>query len=309
MSEQPEPKVLVLLATHNGAAFLGAQLDSILAQEGIDLRVLAADDASTDGTAELLDARAAGDPRLTVIRRTENSGGAAPSFYDLLLRAPVDDGTFVAFADQDDIWRPGKLARHAAVLSGGDIDAVSSNVIAFGDGGRHLIRKDYPQRRFDYLFEGPGPGCTHLMSPRLVGLVRAELQREGSPAPRTDFHDWLVYVVCRAAGLRWHIDPEPTVEYRQHGGNVFGANVGFRSASSRLALMNRRWHRTQASLLTEVAIHLSEPANRAELERLRTLVADTSLRARLALATRWRWLRRRPRDQVALAGLIALGRW
>ncbi len=231
MSEPPEPKVLVLLATHNGAAFLGAQLDSILAQEGVDLRVLAADDASTDGTAELLEARAAVDPRLTVIRRTENSGGAAPNFYDLLLRAPVDDGTFVAFADQDDIWRPGKLARHAAVLADGEIDAVSSNVIAFGDGGRHLIRKDYPQRRFDYLFEGPGPGCTHLMSPRLVGLVRAELQRDGSPAPRTDFHDWLVYAVCRAAGLRWHIDPEPTVEYRQHGGNVFGANVGFRSAS------------------------------------------------------------------------------
>ncbi len=131
---------------------------------------------------------------LTVIRRTQNTGGAAPSFYDLLLRAPVADDTFVAFADQDDIWRPGKLARHAAILAGGEMDAVSSNVLAFGDGEEHLIRQGLPQRRFDYLFEGPGPGCTHLMSPRLVRLVRGELEREGFARARRR--------LPRLAGLR-----------------------------------------------------------------------------------------------------------
>ena len=309
MSEPPDPKVLVLLATHNGEAFLGPQLDSILAQERVDLSVLAADDASTDGTVALLEARAAADPRLTIVRRETNTGGAAPNFYDLLLRAPDEDDLFIAFADQDDIWRPGKLARHAAFLADGGIDGVSSNVVAFGPKGRFLLRKDFPQRRYDYLFEGPGPGCSQLLSPRLVRLIRAQLRRADSPAKNTDFHDWLVYAVCRGAGLRWLIDSEPTVDYRQHSGNVFGANVGFRSASSRLALMKRRWHREQAAMLAEVAVELAPQEQRAELQRLRTLIADTSLRARLALAAKWRWLRRRRRDQVALAGLIALGRW
>lgn len=317
MSAPALPKVRVLLATHNGERFLGEQLDSILNQDGVDLEVLAADDASTDSTPELLEQRAAVDARLTVIRRERNSGGAAPSFFDLLQRSP-DDDALIAFADQDDIWLPGKLARHARLLATAGADGVSSNVTAFGDGSRSLVRKDFPQRRLDYLFEGPGPGCTHLLSPRLAAAIRAELAREGSPARDVDFHDWLDYVICRASGWGWHIDAEPTVDYRQHDGNVFGANVGLRSARTRLGLMAERWHRRQATMLADVAIGLTGAdqagatgrlAVRDELVRLRALLVDTGLRARLALAARWPQLRRRRRDQLALAALIVIGRW
>src|SRR5690606_7937411 len=129
-------------------------------------------------------------------------------------------------------------------------DGVSSNVTAFGDGGRTLVKKDYPQRRYDFLFEGPGPGCTHLLTPRLAEALRAQLRDPESPAREVAFHDWLDYVICRAAGWRWHIDGEPSVDYRQHGGNVFGANAGVQAAATRLGLMKQRWHRGQAQLLT-----------------------------------------------------------
>ena len=49
-----EPRVLVLLATFDGRRYLPAQLDSILAQHDVDVRVLISDDGSTDGTVDYL---------------------------------------------------------------------------------------------------------------------------------------------------------------------------------------------------------------------------------------------------------------
>lgn len=47
-------RIDILLATYNGAAFLGEQLDSIEAQTHENWRLIARDDGSTDGTLEIL---------------------------------------------------------------------------------------------------------------------------------------------------------------------------------------------------------------------------------------------------------------
>ena len=44
------PRVLVLLASYNGEKWIGQQLESILTQEGVELRVKVRDDGSSDGT-------------------------------------------------------------------------------------------------------------------------------------------------------------------------------------------------------------------------------------------------------------------
>src|SRR6185437_14487000 len=46
------PRVLVLLASYNGARWIGRQIESILAQEAVDVRIVIADDGSSDGTLE-----------------------------------------------------------------------------------------------------------------------------------------------------------------------------------------------------------------------------------------------------------------
>ena len=47
-------KIVVLLSTYNGERFLCAQLDSLLVQEGVELKVLVRDDGSSDSTWDLL---------------------------------------------------------------------------------------------------------------------------------------------------------------------------------------------------------------------------------------------------------------
>src|SRR5690606_25490857 len=142
-------------------------------------------------------------------------------------------------------------------------------------------------------FESPGPGSTHLMSPRLFALLRETVT--GDPeAAAVDYHDWLDYVLARASGWRWHIDGEPTVEYRPHEGNGIGASVAARASPGRLRVVGSRWHRGQVERLTRVAARRAPTPAR---DRMLELVGDTGPRARLALARRAGQLRRRPRDR------------
>ncbi|MEP6482260.1 MAG: glycosyltransferase [Rhodoglobus sp.] len=304
------PLVTVLLATWNGRLWLQQQLDSILTQAGVEVRVIALDDESTDGTREYLLELAQADARLTVLPSMGRSGGSAANFYRLLRLATPSIEGYVAFSDQDDIWHPGKLEKHLGILQAGNHDAVSSSVTAFTpEGRRTLIRKDFPQREFDYLTESPGPGSTFVITPRLARLVVEELTDAASPAASAEFHDSLIYAIARGRGWSWHIDGEPSLDYRQHEQNVMGSNTGLGSALARLRLIREHWHRNQAILHARVAMRLAEGERRAALERMLSLFESRGIRARLALARRAGTMRRRPRDQWIIGFLIAIGVW
>ena len=77
--------------------------------------------------------------------------GAAGNFLRLLREASLDGADFVALADQDDIWLPTRLARAAALLREGKLDAYSSDVAAFWDSDqcdRVTIRNQFERRIF-----------------------------------------------------------------------------------------------------------------------------------------------------------------
>ena len=303
------PRIAVLLATYNGRTWLADQVDSILNQTDVDVHIIALDDGSTDGTVEWLAERAEREPRLTVLPTESASGSSAANFFRLVERADVSNADYVAFADQDDLWRPRKLVSQVAQLQDRSASGVSSSVMSFTpDGTQTLIRKDFPQREFDYLTESPGPGCSFLMTQELVEIIRSVLERE--PLARAaDFHDSLIYVIARAAGLTWHIDGEPTVDYRQHDGNVMGANVGASSALSRLTLIREHWHRNQAIVHTKVGLSVASDSTRPGLTRMLELLESRRVRDRWALARRSTQMRRRPRDRRIIGLLIATGIW
>jgi rhamnosyltransferase len=306
----PVPAVTVLLATYNGLPWLPEQVATILDQQGVAVELVVSDDGSDDGTWEWLQDLSGREARVRLLARPERRGGPAGNFYRLLQEASWATSDVVAFADQDDLWRPGKLATSAALIVGGAADGVSSDVVAFRpDGKRHLVRKSYPQRRLDYLFEGAGPGSTIALSGRLAALIRAQLDAADGHAAEVEFHDWLAYVVCRAAGWRWIIQPVATVEYRQHGANAFGANFGGGPALTRLKLIRAGWHRGQATVLARVALDVAQPRDRPELESVLALLVEPGWSARWRLARLSRQMRRRARDRWIMAVLIVVGLW
>jgi rhamnosyltransferase len=302
--------VVVLLATHDGAAYLEQQVASILDQRDVLVRLVVSDDASTDGTPQLL-ADLARDPRVDVLPPGA-FGTPQGNFLRLMREADVTGATAVALADQDDVWHPDKLARQLEQLDRLDVDGVSSNVSAFWErDGRtvrtRLIDKAQRQVALDFLLESAGPGCTYVMRPDAFAAVRAALERvrDDGAVP----HDWLAYAVVRARGGRWHIDPAPTLEYRQHGANATGANSGLSQALVRVRRLADGDYRRQCAAVAALCAAVADDAQRPRLERIAPLLARDDRRSRRALLRLAPQLRRKPIERRLLQLVLLLGIW
>lgn len=247
-----KPKIAVLMATYNGLNWLPEQLHSILNQVDVELMLYVSDDGSSDGTYELIKELAADDPRIVLLPQIQRMGSAGKNFYRLICDVDVTGYDFIAFADQDDIWKIDKLSTHVDLMKRHGAEAISSNALAFWpDGSQKLIVKSQPQKPYDFLFESAGPGCTFLMTPWLVGEIRRQLINH-EEARDVTLHDWLTYAICRAHGRRWVIDTVPSIQYRQHQTNVVGANSGFKAAFTRLKKINSGWYRREVALISRV---------------------------------------------------------
>lgn len=106
-------RVDVVVPCFNYGHFLGRCLDSILSQEGVDVRVLVIDDCSTDDSADVADRLAAADSRIEVQRHAVNRGHIATYNEGLLDWAT---GDLVVLLSADDLLAPGALGRAAAIM-------------------------------------------------------------------------------------------------------------------------------------------------------------------------------------------------
>ena len=106
-----DPLVSVVLPTFNRERSVGKAIESVLRQTYTRLEVLVVDDASTDGTPELV--RGLGDARIVYLRQDDNRGGSAARNRGL----SAARGELIAFQDSDDEWLPHKLERQVGLLT------------------------------------------------------------------------------------------------------------------------------------------------------------------------------------------------
>jgi hypothetical protein len=209
---QTNPLISIALCTYNGERFVREQVESLLAQDYANLEVVAVDDASTDGTAAILEACAARDPRLRLFRNATNLG-----FRLNFERAMgLCRGELIAPSDQDDVWRTDKLRLLQSSL--GDAAAAYCDSELIDELGHPLGRRlsqKFPMGRIDdpasFLFDNCVAG--HAL------LLRQSLLERALPIPEGMFHDWwLAFVAASASGIAYC--PEPLVQYRQHAASV-----------------------------------------------------------------------------------------
>lgn len=98
-------RISVAIATYNRAAMVREAIAAALAQSRAPEQVVVADDASTDGTIEMLRSLAAADPRLHVIEQALNSGGVEN--WNAAMNATRGD--LIAWCSDDDRFLPGHL--------------------------------------------------------------------------------------------------------------------------------------------------------------------------------------------------------
>lgn len=225
-------KIAVLLATYNGDKFLKFQLDSIINQKDVQVEVFISDDESTDHTLEVIQSYCDQHQNIK-LKNHSRVGGPAKNFYFLLNQIDTKKFEYIALADQDDLWPDYRLARAVEKLVKHKADAYSSDVIAVDDKEKFLkiIKKSQPQKKWDYIFETPGPGCSFVMTSTFVHYLQSRLKNDVLNFP---YHDWLIYALGRQAKFKWIIDDAPNLFYRQHQQNFMGANFGFQSRLKRL---------------------------------------------------------------------------
>lgn len=297
-------RVAICLATYNGERHLDELVCSISSQTHRQWILFARDDGSKDGTRAMLAERAATDPRIRVVRDSgANSGSPAANFFAILHQIDLAEFDYVCFADQDDVWFPGKIERAIQCLATTGASGYSCDLIAFDNAARKAwyYQKSQDLRRLDYLFQGASAGCTYLLTREAAQLVRDRLGTLCAAFPSNRSHDWLIYAICRSHGLGWHLDKAAHVAYRQHGGNAFGALPGARGLSTRLRLARSGWYREHVLWLGQFL------KNSPDEEAVLAAVKRLTIGDRLMLARRVSGFRRRRRDRVMLAATFLAG--
>lgn len=232
-----ERHVAILLCTYNGAEFLRKQLDSIINQTHPNWTIYVSDDGSTDRTLDILCCYRTrlGEDRMRIFDGPRQ--GFAKNFLSLIKKSSVQ-GDFYAFCDQDDIWYEDKLARGLYHVESGSVEQpflfcsrtrlidASGRVIGFSP----LFTKKPTFR--NALVQSLAGANTMLLN----GAARA-LLAEIPDGVHIVSHDWITYILVSGCGGRVVYDPLPTLDYRQHGSNLIGSNIGVASRWRRIKKM------------------------------------------------------------------------
>ncbi len=297
--------VAILMCTYNGAEFIKEQLRSFEDQTHSNWSLWVSDDGSSDETLGII--RAFRDRHLnrTIEIFEGPKAGFSQNFQSLLLRKI--DADYYAISDQDDIWYPEKLERAATIMSERNIDLYGGRTTTMVNSGSEigcspLFTK--PTVFQNALVQSVMGGNTMMLSRQFSQLVAQTTMMDVAS------HDWWLYMLCTGSGHRVFYDQRPMLSYRQHGGNIIGANTGWRARTNRVFRLFRGdfavWNATNVNALKAHLFMLTPQSQKAVLsfEKLRKRRGFPAL----VLLKRLGFFRQTTMGQIALYLSAFLGR-
>lgn len=221
------PTYSVIMTSFNYAAYIGAAIDSVLAQTFQDWELLIVDDRSTDASWEIIQRYR--DPRIQRFLQPVNLG-ACEAYNFALAKAR---GRLIASLDSDDVFMPGKLERQMAFLERHpEVDICGVHVAEIDEAGMPLAGTQPHAEWFNTCLDLNDPAhwvwTNHLCHSGVV--VRAEMHRTLGPFDTrlVSTPDWEFWLRGLVAGARFAVIPEPLVGYRNHGENITQNSGGAR---------------------------------------------------------------------------------
>lgn len=229
--------VHIVMATYNGAAYLEEQIESLLGQTYKNITIEVCDDGSSDETCSMIQRYCEGDDRISLHRNEENLG-YVKNFLEGIRRSSAP---YIMLCDQDDIWDPDKVevTLHAMKQEesvNDDVpvlvftDAMNYNSDSGEETGRFHKTSHLDTKKVDtaHLFmENKCIGCTVMVNRQILPFL--------SRFPEEiRVHDWWLALICSHFGKIVYVD-QPTLRYRQHGGNMIGGSSFADYVKNRLA--------------------------------------------------------------------------
>jgi glycosyltransferase involved in cell wall biosynthesis len=218
--------------TFNGMKHLPQQLDSIATQTRAVQHIVISDDNSTDGTWEYLENWAKhASIRVTLVRNQPQLGLIA-NFEQAVSMVEAD---IVFSSDQDDVWLPNKVELVAAVFERHpDVQLVHTDADLIDGSGRELgttLLTELMVSDRERIAVREGKAYEVYFRRNLVTGAAAAFRKNildlARPIPNVLYHDaWLAFMASAVGKV--HLLDVPTIQYRVHGSNMVGVEIGKR---------------------------------------------------------------------------------
>lgn len=234
LASMDSAKLSIAMATCNGERYVRKQLESFRLQTRPPDELVVSDDCSTDATVAITNEFKSQCSFPIIILQNKQRLGLNKNFEQAIRHCT---GDIIALCDQDDYWKPEKLAIQLDELEGNpELDAVFSDAEVVDEQltplGKTLFQAiNLTNQSYSYVFTGDA--FRVLIKGNIAAgmsiVFKAYLREQIFPIP--DFwesnHDWWIALMISAIGRMGLID-RPLVYYRQHGANLTGADIGSR---------------------------------------------------------------------------------
>ncbi|UDQ96949.1 glycosyltransferase family 2 protein [Lentisphaerota bacterium WC36G] len=217
----------ILLATYNSKQFLNEQIDSIIAQDYTNWRLIVRDAGSSDNTINILQKyqQKLGTEKFIIINNNKPSS-SLENFCELL---KYSDSEYIMFCDHDDVWLPNKISLSLHHLQ--KIKNQKQPLIVFSDKkvvdeNLNLLNKSffrysklnpYKLGLNNLITQNVASGCTMLFNNALLKIIDIDVMKKCAV-----MHDHWLMLVAKLFGEISYLN-QPTILYRQHKKNVLGA--------------------------------------------------------------------------------------
>ncbi len=270
--------ISVAMCTFNGARFLGAQLESIAAQDRLPDELVVCDDGSSDGCEDIVSEFLRQVPFPVRLVINGRNLGTTKNFENAI---SLCQGAIVVLADQDDVWYRHKLARiENAFLKSSAVVAVFSDADVIDADSRSLRVRLWDS----FLFElderrrfAHGHAIRILTKHHIVTGATMAFRKKFFDVlvPFQDFQDrWLAFLLATCG--QFEPIAEPLLQYRRHEGQQFGP--GSLSLREQIAQITRtdasfylgeidRFHKLHAQLEKHKSIFRYAEAAQNEIKR------------------------------------------
>ena len=157
--------VSIIMPNYNSGKYIGAAIESVLAQTYTDWQLLIVDDGSSDDSVRLIERYADNDNRIRLFSNQSNLGAAEAR--NLALKHA--EGRWIAFLDSDDIWKEDKLEKQISFMEENGYAFSCSDYSVINEKGEVIA--EYATGRTGYTYRD-------ILKSNSIGCLTALIDRE-----------------------------------------------------------------------------------------------------------------------------------
>lgn len=211
-----ESLVSIITPTYNSEAFIAQTIESVQNQTYQNWEMIIVDDASSDGTVDLIQKFIKYDSRIQLHKLIENSGAGVARNYAVQLAK----GKYIAFLDSDDVWKSQKLKKQVDFLMENNLPFTFSFYECINQDGKSLNRRVEAPRKLSYrqLFF-----CNYVGN--LTGIYDAEYFGIITVSKIRKRQDWIMWLTIVKKIKSAYVVPESLAFYRIHQNSISSSKI------------------------------------------------------------------------------------